>query len=75
MNKRLFWYCPRLAGSRSKSDNSAVDQTGELIALGVLAVVAVVVAIAIGWWRRQRKRVEETEAWPQAEAAVESGRL
>jgi len=52
-----------------------VDETGELIALGVLAVVAVVVAIATDWWRRQRKRVEETEAWPQAEATIESGRL
>jgi hypothetical protein len=66
---------PWLARSQSKGDNSAVDQTGELIALGVLAVVAIVVAIAAGWWRRQQKRVQETERWPQAEATIESGRL
>lgn len=64
-----------LPGADLNSDNSAVDKTGELIALGVLGVVAVVVAVGAGWWWWQRKRVEETERWPQAEATIESGSL
>jgi Protein of unknown function (DUF3592) len=52
-----------------------VDETGVQITLGLLAVVAIVAAVAVGWWWGQRKRVEESEGWLQAEATIESGGL
>jgi hypothetical protein len=64
-----------LPGADLNSDNSAMDQTGELIALGLLGVVAVVGAVGGGWWWWQRKRVEEAGGWPQAEATIEYGGL
>ncbi len=52
-----------------------MDETGVQIILGLLGIVAIVVAIAIGWWWRQRKRMEEAEGWLPVEATIETGGL
>src|SRR6185437_10264305 len=65
----------RLAEADLTIDNRAVHETGQMIALGALGVVAVVAAVGCSWLWGQRKRVEQTERWPQAEATIESGRF
>ncbi|HWH58036.1 MAG TPA: hypothetical protein VN682_10420 [Terriglobales bacterium] len=65
----------RLAEADLTIDNRAVHETGQMIALGALGVVAVVAAVGGSWLWGQRKRVEQTERWSQAEATIESGRF
>lgn len=64
-----------LSGADVNSIIQRVDETGVEITLGLLGVIAVVGAVALGlrWWRR--KGVEKAEGWPAAEATLESGGL
>lgn len=52
-----------------------VDETGVAISLAIAALILVLIGIFAGWWVWQRKKVDRTRSWPQAEATIESGTL
>jgi hypothetical protein len=50
-----------------------MDELGLSISLTILALILALIAVFAGWWVWQKRKIDLTKSWPEAEATIESG--